>query len=376
MAALASAVRKPNVLVLSTSLWNGGAESVIRHLAETLDRDRFNVLIGHLQERGHVGDQIAAAGHDVIGVSDASSGRVNYLAFLDLLRLIRAKDIHLVHTHTTGALVDAAFCKLMYPRVKVVHTFHFGNYPHVPRRLFWMERVCSRIVDRLLAVGEVQRSQVRSAYKLAERRISTVWNGVRLSDGASDRSFRAGLNAGNRTVIGTIATLIEQKGLDDLLLVARRMVDAGHNVLFVVAGEGHLRGPLEARRCELGLEDTVLFPGWVTNAAEVVLPSVDIFFQPSLWEAMSVVILEAMAARRPVVATRVGENTRIIENGVDGMLVNSRDIEGMATALGLLVDSPDRRTRLGEAARAKVEQHFTVAHMARAHEQVYLETLR
>src|SRR5688500_3461501 len=181
-----------------------------------------------------------------------------------------------------------------------------------------MERVCSRIVDRLLAVGEVQRSQVRSAYKLAERRISTVWNGVRLSDGASDRSFRAGLNAGNRTVIGTIATLIEQKGLDDLLLVARRMVDAGHNVFFVVAGEGHRRGPLEARRRELGLEDTVLFPGWVANAAEVVLPSVDIFFQPSLWEAMSVVILEAMAARRPVVATRVGENTRIIEDGVDG----------------------------------------------------------
>src|SRR5687768_3834762 len=102
MGALASAVRKPNVLVLSTSLWNGGAESVIRHLAETLDRDRFNVLIGHLKERGHVGDQIAAAGHDVIGVSDASSGRVNYLTFLDLLRLIRAKDIHLVHTHTTG----------------------------------------------------------------------------------------------------------------------------------------------------------------------------------------------------------------------------------------------------------------------------------
>ena len=179
-----------------------------------------------------------------------------------------------------------------------------------------------------------------------------------------------------RVVIGTIATLIEQKGLHDLLLVARRMIDVGHNVVFVVAGEGHLRGSLEARRRELGLEDTVLFPGWVTNAADVVLPSVDIFFQPSLWEAMSVVILEAMAARRPIVATRVGENARIIEDGVDGRLVDSRDIDGMAAALGALVADPARRTRLGEAARAKVEQHFTVAHMARAHEQVYMETLR
>ncbi len=371
--------RKPHVLVLATSLWNGGDESVMRHLAHTLDRRLFDVSVGHLKERGHIGDQLAAAGIDVIAVSDPKApdaAKVKYLTFLKLLRVIREHRIDVVHTHTTGALADAAMCKLFRPRLKVVHTFHFGHYPHVPRRLLWMEHVFSRVVDRLLAVGEVQRAQIKAVYRFADSAIGTIWNGVPLPGGAADTSFRARIGAGDRIVIGTIATLIEQKGLHDLMLVARRMIDAGHKVLFVVVGEGHLRASLEAKRHELGLDDVVLLPGWVTNAAQVALPSFDIFFQPSLWEAMSVVILEAMAARKPIVATRVGENSRIIEHGTDGMLVDSRDVDGMVSALASLVSDPDRRRRLGEAGRGKVEQGFTVEHMTRAHEKVYLEALR
>jgi glycosyltransferase involved in cell wall biosynthesis len=374
--AIASERRKPNLLVLSTSLWNGGAESVIRHLAETIDRRLFNVSVGHLEERGHIGDQIVKSGVDVIGVSESPGSTSKYLRFRKLLRVIRERNIELVHTHTTGSLIDAALCKLFRPRLKVVHTFHFGNYPHVPTRLLWMERVFSRVADRLLAVGEIQRAQVKSVYSLDDAKIRTIWNGVRLPSHDADVSFRERLQAGDRIVIGTIATMIEQKGLFDLLEVARRMKDAGHKVLFVVVGEGQLRPALEAKRKELGLEDTVVFTGWVTNAASVALPSFDIFFQPSLWEAMSVVILEAMAARRPIVATRVGENPRIINNGVDGVLVDSRNVDGMVGALESLVVDADYRRRLGDAGRQKVEQAFTVEHMTRAHEQFYLDTLR
>ncbi len=149
------------------------------------------------------------------------------------------------------------------------------------------------------------------------------------------------------------------------------VVDAGHNVKFVIAGEGVLRRELEQLRHDLGLDDTVVLLGWVTNAADLVLPQLDIFFQPSLWEAMSVVILEAMANRKPVVATRVGENPRVIEDGVDGLLVNARDIDGMAAALGRLIADAGLRRRLGAAARRKVEQQLTVTHMTRAYEVVY-----
>ena len=74
---------------------------------------------------------------------------------------IRERKIEVVHTHTTHGLVDATLCKLFMPRLKVIHTFHFGNYPHVKPRVKWMERIFSRGADRLYAVGKTQREQLR-----------------------------------------------------------------------------------------------------------------------------------------------------------------------------------------------------------------------
>ncbi|HSN04214.1 MAG TPA: glycosyltransferase [Nitrospira sp.] len=199
---------------------------------------------------------------------------------------------------------------------------------------------------------------------------------MRIRSGAGDPSFRRKLGAENCVLIGTIATLIQQKGLSDLLDVAKVIRDSGRKAVFVIVGEGHLRAELEAKQRELGLEGTVVLTGWVTNAADVALPTFDIFFQPSLWEAMSMVILEAMAAGKPIVATRVGENGQVIEDGVDGLLVQPRNVGEMAAALGRLIDDAALRVRLGEAARLKVEQRFTVEHMTNAYEAVYSELLR
>jgi glycosyltransferase involved in cell wall biosynthesis len=152
--------------------------------------------------------------------------------------------------------------------------------------------------------------------------------------------------------------------------------DKGHDVVFTVVGDGHLRPQLEARRRELGLHDSVFLPGWITSAADVAMPTFDVFFQPSLWEAMSVVILEAMATGKPIVATQVGENPRIIEDGVDGLLINPGDIDGMTAALCRILDDPALAARLGTAARRKAEQQFSVEHMTHAYERVYLDVVR
>lgn len=368
--------KKINLLIVAASLNIGGAEMVIRHLAHTVDRQRFNVTVCHLKRRGYIGEELYREGIDIVGISNSSQPKVDYLTFLKLRKIIRAKQIDVVHTHTTHGLVDTSLCKLVTPRLRLVHTFHFGNYPHTQPRILWMERMFSRLADRLIAVGDVQRSQVRAVYRLPDHRIRTIWNGVTWLSGSGDSTFRTRMGADNRIVIGTIATLIPQKGLGDLLDVAKALRDAGRKALFVIVGDGKLRGDLEAKRRELGLEDTVVLTGWITNAADVALPTFDIFFQPSLWEAMSVVILEAMAAGKPVVATRVGENGEVIDDGVDGLLVQPKDIAGMAEALGRLIDDPTLRVRLGAAARRKVEQHFTVEHMTRAYEEVYLDLMK
>ena len=367
--------RRINLLILASSLWIGGAETVIRHLAERIDRNRFNVTVCCLKQIGSIGDEMVKAGIDVIGFDESKPEKIDYLTFRKLLRLIRDRNIEVVHSHTAHGLVDASLCRLFRPSLKVVHTFHFGNYPHTSKSILRMERVFARFATRLYAVGEVQRSQVRSTYKFADRSIGTVWNGVHVRPPTQDRSFRDRIGTGDRLLVGTIGTLIEQKGMRDVLRVARRIVDAGRRVQFVIVGEGVLRAELEAMRRDMGLEDHVAMTGWVTSAADVALPAFDVFFQPSLWEAMSVVTLEAMAAAKPVLTTRVGEAPHIIESGVDGLIVPPMDVEAMTAALLRLVDDAEYRAAVGRAARQKIQEQLTVDHMTRAYERIYRDVL-
>ena len=366
-------VRKLNLLIVASGLGIGGAESVMQQLAETIDRSRFNVTVCCLKVLGVVGNELVRRGIEVVTLSEPSERKANYFLFLRLWRLIRLKQIDVVHTHTTDGLTDAALCKVLRPGLTLVHTFHFGNYPHLRSRQLWMERVGSRLADRLLAVGETQRHQLRTAYGFSEARIATVRNGVPPSSGRDDGSFRASVGAGRRLLVGTMASLIQQKGLPDLIEVAARFRHRRDELCFIVVGEGYMRAELERLRREHDLDDMVVFTGWVPNAADVALPAFDVFFQPSLWEAMSVALLEAMAAAKPIVATRVGEAPFVLEDGGNALLVNAKDIDGMTFALTRVIDNAHLRRTLGCAAKRTVNEHFTVAGMTREYEEIYLK---
>jgi glycosyltransferase involved in cell wall biosynthesis len=365
--------RKINLLIAVAGLGIGGAEVVIQHLVRAIDRSRFNVTVGCIKAAGPIGEELRRDGFDIQVLSRNGYEEPEYLTFLKMRRLSKLRRIDVIHSHTTDALADAAVCRLLSPRVKLVHTFHFGNYPHLPKRQLQIERLFARFASRLVAVSEVQRSQISATFGLEPSAIGRVWNGVPLAPTHPDSSFRAKIGATDHVLIGTVATMIPQKGLPDLLAVARILRASGRRVRFVVLGDGAMRAELELLRSQLGVEDTVVFAGWVKDASRVAVPEFDIFFQPSLWEAMSIAVLEAMAAGVPVVASRVGENPHIIEHGKDGLLVEPRDVEGMARELTRLVDDVSLRRQLGAAGSDTVSRQFTVSHMARAYERIYEE---
>ena len=364
-------------MLLGSALDTGGAERVIANLARRLDPDRFRVTACHLvKPRGAIGDELVRDGHDVADAERSERGVQRYLSFRALARVVRDRRIDVIHSHTHYALTDASLCSLsMLRRVKVVHTFHFGNYPHVPGRYRALELFGSRVADRLVAVGHEHAAQIRRTYRLAERRLAVVTNGVDRLPGEVDAGWQARLRATGAVVIGTICTFIEQKGLPDLLRVAGRLRDAGVNARFVVVGDGALRPAIEAECRTAGLTDYVHFAGWKQGASATMLPLFDVFFQPSLWEAMSMVILEAMAAGVPVVATDVGDNRHVIVDGESGRIVPRGDVGAMAAALTELAASPDARRRMAAAGRLRHARQYTVDHMAASYAAIYDDVL-
>ena len=364
-----------NILIVVSSLHIGGAERVVANLIKNISRDRFNVTICYLKERGVIGDELLQGGFRVVGIQRHEGPIRRYLTFLGLRKVVRENDIHLLHSHTTYSLADSCMCSLSMRGLRTVHTFHRGNYPtHNPRYIL-MARVFSRFCDRLIAVGVEQAKVVRSVLYLGKDRVQTILNGVEDVDLAGDPEWATRLRADGRLVIGSISTLIEQKGITFLLDTAAELKRRGENPLFIVVGEGELRPALEEKCRQLGLTDSVIFTGWVSQAATRMLPIIDIFFQTSLWEAMSMVVLEAMAAAKPVVVTEVGDNRHVVEDGKNGFVVPAKDVTHMADALQALIRSAERRQQFGRAGRIRFEQNYSARLMARKYEDVYAELL-
>lgn len=365
-----------NIMLLGSALHIGGAERVIANLVKHIDRTRFNLTVCHLKEQGSIGAELKELGYSVVGVPSMRRGLRRYFSFRALGQVLKAHHIDLVHTHSTYALTDASLCRNIWPRgIRLVHTFHYGNYPNLPLRYRMLEWAASRVADRLVAVGREQLQAILNTYELPTDRLEVVVNGVETVEKKPDVEWGSQLVSGGRVVIGTICTFIEQKGLPDLLRVAAALKARNERALFVVVGDGPLRAEIEHQCRQLGLHDYVLFTGWKPEASATMMPLFDVFFQPSLWEAMSMVVLEAMASGKPVVVTDVGDNRHVVRHGETGFVVPARDVDAMANALQQLICSTKQRRAFGQAGWHRYEANYTAQAMTKRYEALYGEVV-
>ncbi len=357
--------RRVRLLTVNSTLHMGGAERVAAALAQYVDRAQFESLACYLKQPGLIAEQMLRDGVDLVPVPGLTIG-TDYLSFRRLRRLIVARGIDVIHTHDTHGLIDGALCRLTLPRLRHVHTFHFGNYPHRGRLDRIVERLLWRVPDALVSVGHAQAATLRDMYGIPAKRLRVLWNGV----GDPGDLVPVTTPPATPTIV-SVSTLTAQKGLEHLLDAAKLLRDGGENFRLEILGGGPLRDSLLARTRAHGLEDHVSFRGWVPQASTHALPTADIFVQSSLWEAMSVVVLEAMAAGKAMVVTRVGENPHVV-NEDNGLLVPPGDAPALASALRRLLRDATLRARLGAAARAHYLRNFTTRHMTAGYEALYL----
>jgi glycosyltransferase involved in cell wall biosynthesis len=363
---------KKRILIVHSTLHIGGAEEVTANLCRKINKDKYDVIVCYLKEKGVVGEKIESEGTPVIGVEKSKYFKTDYFTALKLRRIIKSNRIQLVHSHDVHALTDCALCKIAMPSLKFVHTFHYGNYPHRENPFRRLESLFWRVPDLLIAVSTKQRLGILDLYKMPANRIIAMWNGVDVDFDAEKFDIVEKLKRDGRIIIGSINTLIEQKGMFDLIKVAIKLKKSlPGKFAFLIAGDGHLRDDLLTEISRHGLDNDVFLIGWVKDAPRHFLPNIDVFFQPSLWEAMSMVLLEAMAAGKAIVATSVGETDYILTDKNNARIVEPADISEMTAALESLIMDSSLRQQYGDRAQSHYKASFTAAEMTGRYEQLY-----
>jgi glycosyltransferase involved in cell wall biosynthesis len=212
-------------------------------------------------------------------------------------------------------------------------------------------------IDCIVAISESIRSQLQIG-GLPVSKIKTIYEGMDLSFYPKnlDRTPR---RPGEPAVVGTVAHLSTEKGINFLIEAASLIPNVKEKLRFVIVGKGDCLPELKILARTKGLEDVFQFAGFHTNISQY-MDTFDIFALPSLSEGLSSAILEAMAASLPIVATEVGGIPELVKNGDNGLLVAPADSAALARAIQQLANNPEVSRHMGLRGRERIEERFTL----------------
>lgn len=372
------------VVYLTDKLAYGGTPLQIVELALHLDRARFRpYLIALSQIEAAIRERLEQSNIQMECLEQANWVRVNALpAAWKLYRSLRRLAPEIVHAFlTTGNVLGAVLGTLA--RVPVIVSSHrdLGGFDGkwITRMNFWTDRhLATSVTANSLAVREAlaQRSNAPA------ETIRLLYNGIDLKKietanrGLAKRQ-ELGLSP-NALAIGVIANIRVAKGHQYLLEAFNRIAPHVPQACLLIcgfAGDHDLMKTLQRLAAAGGAAGRVWFMNSRNDIPEM-LHALDVVVSPSLSEGFSNAILEAMAAGKPVIATRVGGSPEQIIDGVTGLLVPPQDAGAIAQALLTLLRSPGLRREMGTAAQRHVQENFSVAIMTRNHTRLYDDLLR
>lgn len=218
-----------------------------------------------------------------------------------------------------------------------------------------------RVVTDVIANSEETKRTVlaRKSDLFPADRIRVIYNGIDLEAFDRESVQQIYQRREGEIVLGHAGRLSRQKNQTFLLEMVRLLKDAGVKCRLLIAGKGPLEADLRARCHTLGLDEEVLFLGFQREIRSF-MAAIDIFLLCSLWEGFGYVLVEAMAASRPVVAFAASSTPEVVQDQVSGLLVPAGDREAFFAALQELIRDPEQRAELGRNGRRRVEQVFDV----------------
>ncbi|MBN1285769.1 MAG: glycosyltransferase family 4 protein [Anaerolineae bacterium] len=361
-----------------------GAETHLLYLLDELRKTGLDAEVVALTEPGNPVETFfeQAEAHSIPARREVIRAALDPTLPGRLRRLIHAGGYDIVHTHLIHADLHGALAVLGSDRPHLVTSRHNDDrFRHT-----WPSRVLNRWlwqrVDHGIAVSNWVRSFSITEEGAPRERITTVHYGLdpgelpappdpRTGAGSPREALAARLGIKpSDALLGTVCRLVPQKGIDHALRAFWYVAKAFPTAHFVVTGDGPERPRLEELARGLEMDPRVHFLGWRDKPYDIIA-ALDGLVVPSQWEGFGMVLLEAMALRVPIIASRVSAIPEVIVDGQTGILVTPGDEDALASAISLFLEDPYLAQEMGSAGRERLESHFTLSHMVEGVRAVY-----
>jgi glycosyltransferase involved in cell wall biosynthesis len=386
------------ILHIITRLDMGGSAQNTLLTCHNLSRKFDMVLVCGLSQESNMTDSEQGAVNGLINDARANGVKIvpipslvrrisplnDIRALYDLVRIIKNEKPDVAHTHTSKAGILGRLAAKIARVPIIVHTPHghvfFGHFDPVFSRIFlWAERFFALLTDRVVALTDRESRDYTDLNVYPEGKLVQIHSGVDIEKfkqvpvGAVEKKRSMGLEQNGR-VVGFIGWLLPIKGPMHLLKAMEGVWQDHADTNLVFIGKGDLDVDLRAEALKTGANGRVNFLGW-RHDIDKIMPIFDIFVLPSLNEGMGRVLVEAMAAGKPIVASNVGGIPDLVAHDHNGLLVPPGDEKALAAAILQLINDPEKAKMMGQRGRERCHQ-FSLDSMVDKIDQLYMELSR
>ena len=359
-----------HILQVVQGLDFGGLERVVCNLAKFLDPQRFQCDVLCLRHFGRNADELKNSG---ITVTSFDMGRGKNLSIpRQLAALIQRGKYHIVHSHDTTPLLYTALAKIFHSKFLHVYTEHSGIYSCLSRhRLMTGVALCT--VEHAVMVSQDLLNYYKSHFHFPQPEMSLIYNGLEFIPAPLDarasvcREFDIPPQS---LVIGTAVRFYPQKGLRYLIEAIPLILQKNPEARFLLVGDGVERQMLEQLADNSGVRNNIIFTGYRSDISRLI-GAMDVYVLPSLWEGLPLSLIEALMVKKAIVATAVGGNRELVEDGVSGFIVPPRDSTSMANKINLLLGSERLRCDMAERGSIFAHDNFKLEQMIHSYENLF-----
>jgi glycosyltransferase involved in cell wall biosynthesis len=368
--------KKKTVLQLRSSIGFFGAENVILELARGLQQTDYRPLIGVFKNGAPAAEALAevAQRYGIATVGFGDQRPFDLMAAAAIRNFIKEQQIDIVHSHGYKANVYAQTVKhgVATRTMATCHPWTETAYSLKSRVYTRLDKFLLPRFDRIVAISEAVKTEVLQA-KVPSHKVTVIPNGIdleRFNTNGEKQKIRAALGLPTEGVIvGTIGRLVPEKGQHLLIEAAAYMAKKILNFFYLIVGDGPLRQSLQEQARKAGLENRFIFLG-VSDQIPLLLGLMEVFVLPSLSEGLPMVLLEAMAAKRPIVATNVGAIPQVLRDRESGLIIKPNAVE-LADAVFYLLNHPAIAQSFGQKAFDRVRDEYSSQKMTQAYVAVY-----